>query len=216
MENYTMLHLGKSRHLLIFYELVQFHIHLPYMMFHWIYSTHFSLCVLLDSIRDYAGTSFATETCDDPGISIRNTLTVDRKTNTYSTRPLCNESTGNMATAGWYVNSIYFFEELLICGEMGQTLMGSDFDCSKGKPTVTDTRWFFGNMFRVPALQEEFWKLWDIVVKHGLVEKNGLDSSDLFSTDLFVDQLFEPIRATVKGMYRVILQYSLSFSHIHL
>ena len=68
---------------------------------------------------------------------------------------------------------------------------------------ITDMKWFFGNIFRMPSLQEEFWKLWDVIVERGLVEKNETESSgDLFSADMFVDQIFEPIRATVQGMYR--------------
>lgn len=159
--------------------------------------TAIALCVLF---RDYAGTSFFTMECDDPNLI--NTLTVDRETNTYSTRPPCNENTGNMATAGWHVNSLYrIFEEDVFCGEIGQKY---GLDCSEGRHTITDMRWFFGNIFRAPALQEEFWKLWDIVVEHGLVAKNGLEPGDLFSTDVFADQIFDPIRATVEGMCRVL------------
>ena len=104
-----------------------------------------------------------------------------------------------MATAGWHVNSIYnIFEENLLCGPIGKQY---GLDCGEGKPTITDLKWFFGNIFRVPTLQLEFWKLWDIVMEHGLVEKNRSDSSDLFATDLFVDQIFEPIRETVRGTF---------------
>ena len=145
--------------------------------------------------RDYAGTSFDTTTCDNP--HIRNPLTIDRETNTYSTRPPCNEDTGNLATAAWHVNSNYnIFEELLLCGPAGEQY---GLDYSEGQPTISDLKWFFGNIFRIPALQKEFWELWDIVIEHGLIEKNGSNSGDLFSTDLFVDQIFDPIRATVQG-----------------
>ena len=180
------------------------------------FPSNFCLCVLFDSTRDFAGTSFRSKPCDDLLINWVNTMTVDRKTNTYSTHPPCDESTGNMATAAWWVNSIYILnEEIPLCGIPGIAPSGPD--CSEGKPTVTDMKWFFGNMFRVPALQEEFWKLWDIVVKHRLVEKNGSEPTDLFSTNLFVDQIFEPIRTTVKGMYRVILHLIyFAFGRIHL
>mmetsp|Transcript_12754 Transcript_12754/g.27553 ORF Transcript_12754/g.27553 Transcript_12754/m.27553 type:complete len:304 (-) Transcript_12754:205-1116(-) len=133
-----------------------------------------------------------------------NPLTINRETNTYSKRPQCNEATGNMATAGWWVNSLYPILEDNVCtmlnGEMGKKY---GVDCSEGKDTLTDLKWFFGNIFRAPALQEEFWKLWDIVVEHGLVRSNSSDSGDLFSTDLFADDIFEPIRETVEADRRI-------------
>lgn len=159
--------------------------------------------------RDYAGTSFTTATCEE-AIYIFNTIQVDRETNTYLTVAPCNESTGNMTTVGWQVNTLHFYVDQQICNPVDVDLLGDlykDLNCSEGEPTVSDTRWFFGMMFRIPALQKEFWNLVDIVVEHRLIEENVLDSGDLFSADLFADQIFEPIRSTVSGTLSGIVLY---------
>lgn len=158
--------------------------------------------------RDYAGSSFTTATCEE-AIYIVNTIQVDRETNTYLTVAPCNESTGNTSTVGWLANTLHWSDEMF-CNPVYVDLLGDlykDLNCSEGEPTVSDTRWFFGMMFRIPALQKEFWNLVDIVVEHRLIEENVLDSGDLFSADLFADQIFEPIRSTVSGTLSGIVLY---------
>ncbi|KAL7551435.1 hypothetical protein ACHAWF_014627 [Thalassiosira exigua] len=150
---------------------------------------------------DYAGTSFRTHKCDEP--NVYNPLTINRETNRYSTRPQCDVTTGNIATAGWWVDSIYGMEEGLCTKLSGEEGVKYGVDCSEGKDTLLDFKWFFGNIFYTPALQEEFWKLWDIVVEHGLVGTNRSGSGDLFSMDLFADEIFEPIRETVEADRRI-------------
>lgn len=150
---------------------------------------------------DYAGScTFNTDTCEHRDELINamslTMYSVDRETNTYTTIPACDESTGNMNTAGWWVNTMHITWEIGICNS-------GSYNCDKGGPTVTDMRYDFANMFRIPALQKEFWNLWDIVLEHGLVENNGSDSGDLFSTDLFAGQIFEPIRLTVTADKRI-------------